>query len=160
MVASMWWIGTTNARRISTHATTGTRRTVGFTRACRVPWRGWRAGRRLERRWAQSENQRTKLLQRLARQFAEALKMRSRGLWVTVELRRGGLRCEGQAEQFLADDVVQFKRQPVALREDRQLTAALYSRAFVIAIAACAASSEISSPSVASKLGAVSFSVR
>ena len=44
---------------------------------------------------------------------------------IAVEQRRGRLGAEVEAEQLLADDVVQLERQPVALGQDRQLAAAL-----------------------------------
>ena len=90
-----------------------------------------------------------------ARALRTAVDLRARGVGIAVEQRRRRLGREHEAEQLLADDVVQLEREPVALRttiESSRLRS--YRRAFVIAIAACAASSSISSWSVSSKRGA------
>ena len=74
---------------------------------------------------AQLEDQRAQLVERLARELAEPLDLRRAPRRGRVEQRRGRLGGEHEAEELLADDVVQLERQPIALRDDRQLAAAL-----------------------------------
>ena len=74
---------------------------------------------------AQAEDQRAQLVERLARELAQPLDLGARRDRVAVELRGGGLGGQHQAEQLLADDVVQLEREAVALGEDRQLAALL-----------------------------------
>ncbi len=74
---------------------------------------------------SQPEDQRAELVQRLARDELDPLELGPRAVGIRVELRRGGLGAEHQAEQLLADDVVELEREPVALGDDRQLAAAL-----------------------------------
>ena len=73
----------------------------------------------------QPEDQRAQLVERLARELAQPLDLGARGLGVAVELGRRRLGGQHQAEQLLADDVVELEREPVALGDDRQLPAAL-----------------------------------
>ena len=73
----------------------------------------------------QAEDQRAQLGERLARELAHPFELSAGGIYVAVEQRRGRVGAEVEAEQLLADDVVQLQREPVALGQDRQLPAAL-----------------------------------
>ena len=79
----------------------------------------------LELRRAQLEDQRAQLLERLARQLLQPGDVRARRVAVAVQQRAGRLGGQHEAEQLLADRVVQLEREPVALGEHRQLAAAL-----------------------------------
>src|SRR4051794_10468231 len=78
---------------------------------------------------AQLEHEGAQLVERLARELLQPGDLRAGGtgvaLAVAVEQRAGRVRAEHEAEELLADDVVQLEREPVALGEDRQLAAAL-----------------------------------
>src|SRR3954468_4886178 len=69
----------------------------------------------LEVRRAQLEDQRAQLVERLAGQCLRPLDLRAPGTDVAVEQRRRRFGGEHEAEQLLADDVVQLEREPVAL---------------------------------------------
>jgi hypothetical protein len=79
----------------------------------------------LELRRAQPEDERTQLGQRLTSEIAHALELGTCLVGAAVQQRRRRLGGEVEAEELLADDVVELQREAIALRQDRELAAAL-----------------------------------
>src|SRR5204863_1210592 len=74
---------------------------------------------------AQLQDQRAKLVERLAGELAGAGDLLAGPRLVSVEQGGGGLGGEDDAEELLTDDVVELERHPVSLRQHRELAAAL-----------------------------------
>ena len=72
----------------------------------------------LQLRGTQAEDQRPELVERLPRQVAQTLDLPTSRRWVAVELCSRGFGRQHQAEQLLADDIMQLVGEPVALRQD------------------------------------------
>ncbi len=75
----------------------------------------------------QPQDQRTQLLERLARELAHPRNLRAGGIVVgglAIEQGRGSLGGEDETEQLLAHDVVELECEAVALGDDRELAAA------------------------------------
>ena len=68
--------------------------------------------------WSEPEDQGAQLLERLARQLLHPRHLLPRRLGIPIEQSRGGLGGQDQAEQLLADHVVELEGQTVALGED------------------------------------------
>src|SRR5204863_7705190 len=75
--------------------------------------------------WAELEDQRPQLVERLASELAGAVDLGAGAGLATVEQRRRRLGGQHEAEQLLADDVVELEGDPVSFREHRQLAASL-----------------------------------
>ena len=69
----------------------------------------------------QLEDERAQLVERLPRQRLQPADPLARRRRVAVEQRRRRLGLEHEAEQLLADGVVELEREPVALGDDREL---------------------------------------
>ena len=69
----------------------------------------------------QLEDERAELLERLSRQNLQLRDPIARGGGVALEHRRGSLGFEHQAEQLLADGVMEVERKSVSLGDDREL---------------------------------------